>query len=220
MLEADPPGAVFGRDPGHLLTLLYLCAAFVTGRHRFREHRRSFSPFVHRESRGERGIIRVPDVLAESADNLDVPGLALEELLRTDHLATIVDLRRDSVKRSEPNRGRVSGSRDERGSIYYSQSIPGLGAVVASHFLGALSSAAPVESIAPVDPAAINMLVRCGWTEFGAETGWTRRRFSAYQEIVHRWAKEAGTEPDLVEMWLVASWNGRNSELTPMRRAV
>lgn len=166
-------------DPGHLLALLYLCAAFVSG-HRFRVHRRVFAPFVRRPV-AEEGPVYVPDGLGLAARIVHTPGNAFSALLRPDYWGDTTTV----------------------------GCVPGLGPVVASHFLGALSSARGSRRIVPVESAAVNMLVRCGWRRFGAESTWTEARFEAFQETIHRWAFEAGTEPELVEMWLVAAWNGR-----------
>lgn len=164
-------------DPGHLLTLLYLCAAWSSG-HPLRRNRRVFRRYS--EDRGDGVYTEVPPALAASARFIDDRDLAFAVL---QHPETWLGRLEDGAH------------------------VPGLGPVVSTHFLAALSVARRAPRVVPVEPAAINMLIRCGWHEFDASESLTTRNFSVFQETVHDWAKEARTAPELVEMWLVKSWH-------------
>lgn len=48
-----------------------------------------------------------------------------------------------------------------------------------------------------------------GWLEDPAVTGFTRRRYDRYLELLTGWSNEIGTRPELVEMWLVQRWSAR-----------
>lgn len=164
-------------DPGHLLTLLYLCAAWASG-HRKRSNRREFHMYC--EPPGEDGAIAVSRALASSADFINMPGLSYAVLQR-------------------PNTA--------LGRLGAGERVPGLGPVVTSHFLAALSVARGVGRRVPVEPAAVNMLVRSGWHEFGPGETLSTRNYCLFQDTIRCWAKEVKTAPELVEMWLVDSWN-------------
>lgn len=164
-------------DAGHLLTLLYLCAAWSSG-HPHRRNRRVFHRYS--EDSGEGLFAEVPSALAASASFIEDRDLAFAVLQHPDTWL---------------------------GRLEDGQSVPGLGPVVATHFLAALSVARRAPRVVPVEPAAINMLIRCGWHEFDASESLTTRNFSVFQETIHDWAKEARTAPELVEMWLVKSWH-------------
>ncbi|WP_037228407.1 8-oxoguanine DNA glycosylase OGG fold protein [Rhodococcus wratislaviensis] len=50
-------------------------------------------------------------------------------------------------------------------------------------------------------------------------TGFTRRRYDRYVQLLTRWATHIGTSPELVEMWLVERWSARVRETREGSRA-
>ena len=184
---AMPRNDSFTNDAGHLLTLLYLCAAWASG-HSKRNNRRVFQRYC--DGADESGLISVSPALAISADYIGFPPSAYAVLQRQN---TVL------------------------GELGVDDKIPGLGPVVASHFLAALSAARRGPRRVPVESTAINMLVRCGWHEFDPGETLTTRNYCVFQETIRDWALEAKTAPELVEMWLVNSWHElRSGERSPL----
>lgn len=57
-----------------------------------------------------------------------------------------------------------------------------------------------------LDQSSVTMLVRLGWIADAAVGGFTPRRYQRYNDLLHRWADEIGTDAELVECWLNRSW--------------
>ena len=62
-----------------------------------------------------------------------------------------------------------------------------------------------------VDQFGVNSLIRHGWLGTPVVSAFTPRRYDSYVRAVQDWARQAGTDPDLVEMWLVREWQLRLS---------
>ncbi|WP_373453543.1 MULTISPECIES: 8-oxoguanine DNA glycosylase OGG fold protein [unclassified Rhodococcus (in: high G+C Gram-positive bacteria)] len=77
------------------------------------------------------------------------------------------------------------------------------------------SNARPFDSTSPahlIDQHGVSTLIHEGWLEDPSVTGFTRRRYDRYVELITAWATDIGTSPELVEMWLVQRWTARLNE--------
>ncbi|MDG3012618.1 hypothetical protein G4X40_20975 [Rhodococcus sp. D2-41] len=89
---------------------------------------------------------------------------------------------------------------------------PGVGVALLATFLWATdvhTSAGPAQL---VDQHGVSTLLHEGWLEDPSVNDFTPRRYLHYLELLHSWARQADTEPELVEMWLVQRWNARVRE--------
>lgn len=166
---------------------LYMCAAWLASHPLRSGVRRGLPDFrVHERDRWGRGEVSwhgYPLVIHEVVDWVDAPSEAV------------------SLLRGGAVVGQSAGG------------VPDLGYPLASLYLSSLAMAWSDRQMVPVDPAGIATLIHRGWTEVDSVVRMTPRRFSRYQELVATWAKEAGVDPLVVEMWLVRDWHERRSRV-------
>lgn len=164
---------------------LYMCAAWLAGHPLRTGIRRGLPDFrvPERDRAGWRSVSShgFPLVLHDVVDWLDAPAEAMN-LLR---------------------HGAPSGSAG--------RGVPDLGYPLASLYLSSLGMAWSQQSIVPVDPAGVGTLIHAGWTEIDSASRLTPRRYRRYLDVVSAWAREAGVDPLVVEMWLVRDWYERRS---------
>lgn len=163
-------------DPGHVLTTLYLVAAWASAHPRRRMPFR-FTAFAEVDE--DSGLVYVHPSLLDAVVSLDQPGFSFDQLMA---------------------RGQYRNS-------YQPRKIRGLGWQLSSYLLSVLSVRPGARRVVPMSPAALNMLVRSGWHEFGAEKDPNSWDYLRYQEAVRLWAESAGTSTEMVEMWLTESWH-------------
>lgn len=170
-------------DPGHLVTTLYLVAAWANA-HPGRRIPLRFYPFSEHDP--ETGRMLVHPSLLDAVRSQDQPGFAFDQLL----------------------------ARGQHRTAYAPRKIRGLGWQLAAYLLSILSVRPGARRVVPMGPAALNMLVRCGWHEFSAAKNPNSWDYLRYQEAVRIWAEQAETSPELVEMWLTQTWNRLEAPLS------
>lgn len=89
---------------------------------------------------------------------------------------------------------------------------PGVGVPLMATFLWATEASVEGGNAQLLDQFGVSTLIHEGWLEDPAVTGFTRRRYDRYVELLARWANQIGTSPELVEMWLVQRWSARLSQ--------
>ena len=52
-------------------------------------------------------------------------------------------------------------------------------------------------------------MVRHGWLGDGGASQFSVKTYARYSNLLHRWAGQAGTTPELVELWLNRDWHRR-----------
>ncbi|MCL2536278.1 MAG: hypothetical protein FWE39_19125 [Nocardiaceae bacterium] len=70
-----------------------------------------------------------------------------------------------------------------------------------------------------VDQHGVSTLIHEGWLEEPSVSGFTLRRYDRYLQLLNTWAMQVGTDPELIEMWLVQRWNARVHEARSGARA-
>jgi hypothetical protein len=70
-----------------------------------------------------------------------------------------------------------------------------------------------------LDQHGVSTLIHQGWLEDPAVSGFTRRRYDRYLELLQHWATACDAKPELVERWLVERWNARVMEARNGTRA-
>ena len=96
---------------------------------------------------------------------------------------------------------------------------PGVGMSLMATFLWATETSVERGKAQLIDQYGVSTLIHEGWLEDPAVTGFTRKRYERYVELLTRWASDIGTRPELVEMWLVERWNARRREAREGRYA-
>ncbi|WP_338890482.1 hypothetical protein [Rhodococcus sovatensis] len=86
---------------------------------------------------------------------------------------------------------------------------PGVGVALMATFLWAVKASVEGGPAQLIDQFGVSTLIHEGWLEDPAVTGFTRRRYDRYVELLTGWSNEIGTRPELVEMWLVQRWSAR-----------
>ncbi|WP_072804161.1 8-oxoguanine DNA glycosylase OGG fold protein [Rhodococcoides yunnanense] len=89
---------------------------------------------------------------------------------------------------------------------------PGVGVSLMASFLWATKGSVRGGRGQLIDQFGVSTLIHEGWLEDPAVTGFTRRRYDRYVELLTGWATDIGTSPELVEMWLVQRWSARVRE--------
>lgn len=208
LVAADPDGGVVESGSGYLrrsdlwaagrrargsldesVVALYMCAAWLSS-HPLRS-----------------GIVRgCPDFRVHGAvgqQRLALSGLGFPLVLH--HVVDWLENPREAMNLLKY--GAPSGSTG--------QGVPDLGYPLASLYLSSLGMAWAQQDYVPVDPVGIASLVHAGWTEVESISRMTPRRYEHYLHVVSCWAKEAGVDPLIVEMWLVQNWHDRRSGIAP-----
>ncbi len=90
--------------------------------------------------------------------------------------------------------------------------LPNVGVPLTTVFLWALGVKAAGIRAQLLDQHGVSTLIHQGWLEDPAVSGFTRRRYDRYLELLQHWSESAGTTPELVERWLVERWNARVQE--------
>ncbi len=62
-----------------------------------------------------------------------------------------------------------------------------------------------------LDQQSVASLIRHGWLENPSVAQFTVARYSRYIDLIHHWARQADTTPELVEMWLTYAWRERTA---------
>ncbi|SNS95289.1 8-oxoguanine DNA glycosylase OGG fold protein [Rhodococcoides kyotonense] len=96
---------------------------------------------------------------------------------------------------------------------------PGVGMSLMATFLWAAKASVAGGRAQLIDQFGVSTLIHEGWLEDPAVTGFTRRRYDRYVELLSSWATDIGTSPELVEMWLVQRWSARVREARDGRLA-
>lgn len=96
---------------------------------------------------------------------------------------------------------------------------PGVGMSLMATFLWASKASVAGGRAQLIDQFGVSTLIHEGWLEDPAVTGFTRRRYERYVELLTSWATDIGTSPELVEMWLVQRWSARVREARDGRLA-
>ncbi|AII07151.1 8-oxoguanine DNA glycosylase OGG fold protein [Rhodococcus opacus] len=96
---------------------------------------------------------------------------------------------------------------------------PGVGVSLMATFLWAAQASTNGGRAQLIDQFGVSTLIHEGWLEDPSVTGFTRRRYDRYVELLTRWATDIGTSPELVEMWLVQRWSARVREAREGSRA-
>lgn len=89
---------------------------------------------------------------------------------------------------------------------------PGVGVSLLATFLWAAGVGTEGGPAQLVDQHGVSTLIHEGWIEDPSVADFTLRRYERYVALVHSWALQIGTRPELVEMWLVERWNARLAE--------
>ncbi|QCB52021.1 hypothetical protein E5720_16210 [Rhodococcus sp. PAMC28707] len=89
---------------------------------------------------------------------------------------------------------------------------PGVGTSLMATFLWAAKASVDGGRAQLIDQYGVSTLIHEGWLEDPAVTGFTRRRYDRYVQLLSNWAVDIGTSPELIEMWLVQRWSARKSE--------
>ena len=89
---------------------------------------------------------------------------------------------------------------------------PGVGMSLMATFLWAVNASVYGGPAQLIDQYGVSTLIHEGWLEDPSVTGFTRRRYDRYVELITAWATDIGTKPELVEMWLVQRWSARLNE--------
>lgn len=64
-----------------------------------------------------------------------------------------------------------------------------------------------------IDQNGLSSLTHCGWMEHPALTGYTRRRYNRYLDLLESWSQTVQKPTELVECWLVNRWHARKMEV-------
>lgn len=86
---------------------------------------------------------------------------------------------------------------------------PGVGVSLMATFLWAVNASVYGGPAQLIDQYGVSTLIHEGWLEDPSVTGFTRRRYDRYIDLITSWANEIDTRPELVEMWLVQRWSAR-----------
>ncbi|MBY6367991.1 8-oxoguanine DNA glycosylase OGG fold protein [Rhodococcoides corynebacterioides] len=86
---------------------------------------------------------------------------------------------------------------------------PGVGRVPMSLYAWAVCDDDTAGCPQVVAQDGLSALVRHGWSEKPSIEGLTLTRYHRYCSVLERWARQAGVRPELVELWLVRSWQDR-----------
>ncbi|MGA9874168.1 MAG: hypothetical protein WBQ44_23915 [Rhodococcus sp. (in: high G+C Gram-positive bacteria)] len=89
---------------------------------------------------------------------------------------------------------------------------PGVGVSLMATFLWAVGASVSGGRAQLIDQYGVSTLIHEGWLEDPAVTGFTRKRYDRYVELLTRWAGDIGTSTELIEMWLVQRWSARVRE--------
>ncbi|SDE22778.1 hypothetical protein SAMN05444580_112102 [Rhodococcus tukisamuensis] len=87
--------------------------------------------------------------------------------------------------------------------------LPNVGVALTTVFLWAVDVKAGGMRAQLLDQHGVSTLIHQGWLEDPSVSGFTRRRYDRYLEVLQHWAATAGSEPELVERWLVDRWHAR-----------
>lgn len=90
--------------------------------------------------------------------------------------------------------------------------LPNIGVPLTSLFLWAMNIRSDGRRAQVLDQHGVSTLIHEGWLEDPSVSGFTRRRYDRYLDLLHRWAGETKSQPELVERWLVERWNARVQE--------
>ncbi|WP_336820069.1 8-oxoguanine DNA glycosylase OGG fold protein [Gordonia sp. MMO-8] len=60
-----------------------------------------------------------------------------------------------------------------------------------------------------LDTYSAASLVRYGWMVGAGASQFSVRSYARYSNLIHRWAGQAGTKPEIVELWLNRDWQRR-----------
>ncbi|MGW6694945.1 8-oxoguanine DNA glycosylase OGG fold protein [Rhodococcus sp. NPDC054953] len=90
--------------------------------------------------------------------------------------------------------------------------LPSVGVALTTVFAWAVGVTAGGGRAQLLDQYGVSTLLHLGWLEDPAVSGFTRRRYDRYLELIRHWADVADTSPELVERWLVERWNARIEE--------
>lgn len=86
---------------------------------------------------------------------------------------------------------------------------PGVGVSLMAAFMWAVGVQDEGRRAQMIDQYGVSTLIHEGWLEDPSVTGFTTRRYRRYCELLDSWAYAAGTQPEIVEMWLVKRWSAR-----------
>ncbi|MCF8611775.1 hypothetical protein L5G28_16635 [Gordonia sp. HY285] len=85
---------------------------------------------------------------------------------------------------------------------------PGVGHSLMSLYCWAVHGAKP-DRPQLLDKFSASSMVRYGWMEDGGASQFSVRTYARYSNLIHRWAGQAGTKPEIVELWLNRDWHRR-----------
>lgn len=97
--------------------------------------------------------------------------------------------------------------------------MPGVGVPLMALFMWAVGVRRDGVRAQLIDQHGVSTLIHEGWLEEPSVSGFTLRRYDRYLELLGDWATQVGTEPELIEMWLVQRWNARVQEARSGARA-
>ncbi|NKS55281.1 hypothetical protein GS500_21370, partial [Rhodococcus hoagii] len=97
--------------------------------------------------------------------------------------------------------------------------MPGVGVPLMALFMWAVGVRRGGVRAQAIDQHGVSTLIHEGWLEEPSVSGFTLRRYDRYLELLGDWATQVGTEPELIEMWLVQRWNARVHEARSGARA-
>ncbi|GAA4673932.1 hypothetical protein [Gordonia humi] len=85
---------------------------------------------------------------------------------------------------------------------------PGVGHSLLSLYSWAVHGSVP-DRPQLLDKFSAASMVRHGWMEDGSPSQFSVRTYSRYSNLIHQWAGQAGTRPEIVELWLNQDWHRR-----------
>lgn len=88
---------------------------------------------------------------------------------------------------------------------------PGVGHSLMSLYCWAVHGPGP-DRPALLDKSSASSLVRYGWMGDGGASQFSVKTYARYSNLIHRWAGQAGTKPEIVELWLNRDWHRRLDE--------
>ena len=60
-----------------------------------------------------------------------------------------------------------------------------------------------------LDKYTASSMIRYGWMEDGGASQYSVKTYARYSGLIERWAGQAGTTPEIVELWLNRDWHRR-----------
>ncbi|WP_305094527.1 hypothetical protein [Prescottella sp. R16] len=90
--------------------------------------------------------------------------------------------------------------------------MPGVGVSLMALFLWAAGVRRGGVRAQLIDQHGVSTLIHEGWLEEPSVSGFTLRRYDRYLQLLDAWSQRVGTDPELIEMWLVQRWNARVRE--------